>query len=391
MKFSSNRDLKTEFVFFHGVFAVGLLFYFVRRYNGFDLELAVRAGSSLLTGQSPYDISANSPFRYAPWWCVLMLPIEWVSFRFIHWGFFGCTLLMLGRIQWILLEMTPQDSPLLCRKGPFRWALILPWILVLRGLGAQIEGGNTNVLLLYLSVEGAYQFFKNRSIGLLLMWAGVGVKPQFGLLPFLLSLAYWSRVKRSISVVALFLVALWALPFPFGWDQGLRWYQDWLSVIRISSLDNLLNRTGNGNMSIFSFFVHIGHMSEKLAYVGLLIPVVGWGVYLSRKNRDVLAVLALSLWINLSFSPVSFAYTELLLVVPVFYALVFCFDRKQLIYGLPLCVLAFGEWLLSFDVVGREVFNSIVVHYRLHTWCCVPLLVYFWQSAQKRGSDNQST
>ncbi|NDG25603.1 MAG: hypothetical protein EB120_00325 [Proteobacteria bacterium] len=257
MKFSSNRDLKTEFVFFHGVFAVGLLFYFVRRYNGFDLELAVRAGSSLLTGQSPYDISANSPFRYAPWWCVLMLPIQWVSFRFIHWGFFGCTLLMLGRIQWILLEMTPQDSPLLCRKGPFRWALILPWILVLRGLGAQIEGGNTNVLLLYLSVEGAYQFFKNRSIGLLLMWAGVGVKPQFGLL--------------------------------------------------------------------------------------------------------------------------------------LFYALVFCFDRKQLIYGLPLCVLAFGEWLLSFDVVGREVFNSIVVHYRLHTWCCVPLLVYFWQSAQKRGSDNQST
>jgi hypothetical protein len=257
----------------------------------------------------------------------------------------------------------------------FYW---LSWISILQGLGAQLEGGNINLLLMCLMIEGLNILLKrasttkNVTLGLLFIWLPIFFKPYLGIISSGLTLFF---IRRSgwRALFAPVIVAILMTVFPAlikGFETVRSDYIAWLSG-DISYIDCAFTLKCNAvNYGFPSYLYQVQHWSlARVAVFVLAVSVVALIYALFEKNLLRLSG-ALSL-ITFCISPASFPYTLMLLWIPVLSASYWViFGERKVNRKITFCAFIFlGAMIfLNPTYVGRSFFNEVIVYYRVTTF-----------------------
>jgi hypothetical protein len=380
-----------DIIIFYVVLFAALSAYTLHRYNGFDLWILLNAGKDFAAGRSPYHLQADFqqdlPFRYAPPVAIFSSLFATVAQHYLNLAMFFLSLGALARLTWLNTKLF-EISFGLTHRAQKPILLFFPWLLVVNGLGAQLEGGNTNLLALYLLVEGTYLFAARPATAAFLMMLPALVKPQFGFLAFLFLLLHGRAHAGSfVRAGSLFALVLFS-PFLWGVSQGQHLYVDWLRMLELSTPPNLTNQIGNGNLSLYSFLCHIWHWPPLFVTTLVLVPTVAaLSVWVSKRKSNYVALIA-ALWVGYLFSPVSFAYTQTALFVPGSAALALYFrqprtrSRPKILsthsaHLFALVCFVTACWITTYNVLGPDLYWSATV-YRIHAWLCLPLILAFF-------------
>jgi len=131
------------------ILALGLLAYGFKRYNGYDLESYFNLAEAAWAGQPLYGEKALS--LYSPAGAYVLELFHYLPNKWTHIAWYLISILIFFRISEIGFSFCSVVKESNFKKGLFYW---LTWISILQGLGAQLEGGNINLLLMYFVFEG---------------------------------------------------------------------------------------------------------------------------------------------------------------------------------------------------------------------------------------------
>jgi hypothetical protein len=372
---SSALDRKPVALFYF-VLSAWLTVYTLKRFNGYDLGIIWDAGLAVLHGQSPYHFDQQSPYKYSPSFALFLACFQWIPRPFLPMVICLANLALLLRVTYVTYLLFEREFGF-TSLGQKLLLIYLPWLLVFQGIGAQFEGGQTTIFLMFLGMEGIYQHVRGRPWGIALSSLVVFIKPQFLVLPILTAnYDFRSRWRDYLTAIAAVGVGT-LIPFVLGWNPGIQLYVDWLTLLARSTPDVLTNRVGNGNLGLYSFFYHLWHWPTWT--IDILVAAAVFSLaYLVRKTRSIVLACAGAYWIAYLLSPISFAYSQTVMMIPGILAIGCCFDknfRPAILFRLLALVLFLVAcWLLQYDTVGKSVYETVVL-YRLNAWFSVTLLV----------------
>ena len=293
----------------------------------------------------------------------------------VGWYLLGVVLFFRISILGFLLCLVPSSaSPK--RVLIFCW---IAWWAILQGLGAQLEGGNINLLLMYFLFEGPYWILKSQkktkkymvtlAIGLLMCWLPVVFKPYLGLLSCGITIWVMRRCSwKLIGVPVLVFFVITLVPILFKGTQVVFLdYRNWLNG-DVQYIDCAFTLKCNAvNYSILSYFYHIHSWTlESLFFI--LLTVSALSLCYSGLEKNLLRLFSVLCLVTFLVSPASFPYTMMLLWFPILWATrLLVLDQRKGIYLIKAFAILFLASLIFLNptYIGREFFNQVVVPYRV--------------------------
>ena len=344
------------------------------RYNGRDYAVYVEAVMRWAEGLSAYDYTVPTSFHYMP--CVLPL--------FQAFGIFalgvqhGLVLLLsfaaLLRMTDILLGLFAPTEFRNARAWGF--FALTPWVWVAFGLGAQFESGNINLLLVYLCVEGAAQVrcgFPH--LGFLLLVLPALFKPQFGVVGYFIWLTQPRRHAPAFGFALLAAVVFLATPWLWAGNAAVGLYRDWWFSNRAHAHSLLTLHEVAENYSLLSFAVD--RLGISVEYAGALL-VLCFALFHARvwTERDEARMLVQALLFSFFFFPASFPYSTVSFLPAVVSLLARQTDKRtprNYRAAVSFWIFALGNILLSVDILGRSLYQTWVIPWRLRSWISLAL------------------
>ncbi|MFM8270503.1 MAG: glycosyltransferase 87 family protein, partial [Pseudomonadota bacterium] len=217
---------------YHYLFlTIGLLGYGLKRYNGYDLDSYFKLAEGVKSGLALYGDPPLS--LYPPSGAYLLELLQFIPKSATHPTWYCLSILIFYRLSKIAFALFPTAKPKVKQIG-FYW---LSWLGILQGLGAQLEGGNINLLLMYLMIEGFNLLFKSASdqkrvlLGLFLCWLPVMFKPYLGLISCGLTLFCLRRYSWKVGIAPVLVgLMMTIVPALFkGPGAVFADYSNWLS------------------------------------------------------------------------------------------------------------------------------------------------------------------
>ena len=355
------------------ILALGLIAYGIKRYNGYDFESYFTLAEVVHSGERIYGDRLLS--LYPPVGAYLFEIFHFLPKATTHKAWYLISVLLFVRMSHIGFSFFSVTKERDWKTTLFYW---LSWISILQGLGAQLEGGNINLLLMCLMIEGLNILLKrasttkNVTLGLLFIWLPIFFKPYLGIISSGLTLFF---IRRSgwRALFAPVIVAILMTVFPAlikGFETVRSDYIAWLSG-DISYIDCAFTLKCNAvNYGFPSYLYQVQHWSlARVAVFVLAVSVVALIYALFEKNLLRLSG-ALSL-ITFCISPASFPYTLMLLWIPVLSASYWViFGERKVNRKITFCAFIFlGAMIfLNPTYVGRSFFNEVIVYYRVTTF-----------------------
>ena len=355
------------------ILVLGLLAYGFKRYNGYDLDSYFHLAEAAWAGQPLYGEKALS--LYPPVGAYVLELFHYLPNKWTHITWYLISILMFYRISEIGFSFFPVVKESNFKKGLFYW---LTWISILQGLGAQLEGGNINLLLMYFIFEGLNtlvrkpQTVKGLFWGLLLVWLPIAFKPYLGLLSSGLTL-FCLRKSGLKSLLAPLAVALLVTIVPAlikGLETVKTDYVKWLSG-DLSYIDCAFTLKCNAvNYGLPSYLYQVQGWS--LANISVFVLFVSGGALVySFFERNLLHLSGVVSIITFCVSPASFPYTLIILWIPVIvsaYLVIFGNRTENPIAHICAWVFLGAMIFLNPTYVGRLFFNEVIVYYRVTTF-----------------------
>jgi len=352
--------------------AIGLMGYGFKRYNDYDLDSYFKLAECAQSGLSLYGDPPLS--LYPPAGGYLLELLQFVPRTATHLIWYVFSIFLFFRMSGIVFSFFPVPKKEWKQKV-FYW---LSWIAILQGLGAQLEGGNINLLLMYIMLEGLGLMAKSPSdrkrvsIGLFLCWFPVMFKPYLGLVSSGLTLFCFRRFSwRVITAPLLVGFLMTGLPaLVKGPKSVITDYRNWLSG-DVSYVDCAFTLKCNAvNYGLPSYFYQIHHWPLKTVSIFILLVSIVALIYASREKNLLRLSAALSL-ITFCISPASFPYTLMLLwltVVSSSYLVLFNRDPKSRWAVFSAGIFLAAMIFLNPTYLGRVLFNEVIVYYRVTTF-----------------------
>jgi hypothetical protein len=355
------------------ILAFGLIAYGFKRYNGYDLDSYFHLAEAAWAGQPLYGEKALS--LYPPAGAYVLELFHYLPNKVTHTAWYLISILIFYRISRIGFSFFQFAEDSNFKKGLFYW---LSWIAILQGLGAQLEGGNINLLLMYSLFEGLNILVRKSEnprdliLGLLLTWLPVIFKPYLGLVSSGLTVFFLRRSGWRVLVAPIMVAALMTL-FPAlikGFETVQLDYANWLSG-DLSYIDCAFTLKCNAvNYGLPSYLYQIQNWS--LANISVFVLLVSSGVLVySFFERHLLRLAGVISIITFCVSPASFPYTLMLLWISIISAssVVVFGDRSQNQVAQICAWIFLGAMIfLNPTYVGRSFFNEVIVYYRVTTF-----------------------
>jgi hypothetical protein len=351
----------------------GLLAYGFKRYNGYDLESYFNLAEAAWAGQPLYGEKALS--LYPPAGAYVLELFHYLPNKWTHITWYLISILIFYRISEIgfsFFQFTQESN---FKRGLFFW---LSWIAILQGFGAQLEGGNINLLLMYFIFEGLNQLVRKpqtvKSLfwGLFFVWLPIAFKPYLGLLSSGLTLFYLrkSGLKSLLGPLAVALLVTLVPALIKSLETVKMDYVKWLSG-DLSYIDCAFTLKCNAvNYGLPSYLYQIQGWSLASISVFVLLASVGALVYSFFDSRLLRMAGVLSI-ITFCVSPASFPYTLMLLWIPVIsssYMVIFGRWSQSPVTQLCAWIFLGAMIFLNPTYLGRGLFNEVIVYYRVTTF-----------------------
>ncbi|MEZ4749267.1 MAG: glycosyltransferase 87 family protein [Bdellovibrionota bacterium] len=337
------------------------------RYNGKDYEVYLDAIAALGEGASPYSYENATSFHYSPVGLLPFVALQSLPVKLQHLCIFVLSLFALFRMTYLSLKLLTPTRPL---EALPLLVLIAPWLLVNQGIGFQFESGNINLLRLYLLMEGFNVLFRGKATwGFFLLSLPALFKPAFGIVPyFLFALKPKQYVVPCLRAGALLLAVL-ALPFVF-WQAGPL-YKDWWLSNSAHTHAILSGEIVGANLSLLSFAYDKLGLSVGRSLLLVFFPALVAFHWLAHKQPPTVA-FALALLFLYLFSPATFPYSILGLMLPAMLGLWVCLrDRRQWV---PFAIFVIGMLFVNVNFMGRGLYNGTAVPWRLQGFLTLPLV-----------------
>ena len=355
------------------ILALALVAYGLKRYNGYDLDSYFKLSEGVLAGQALYGKNALS--LYPPAGAYVLELFQFLPKTWTHIGWFLISIFMFYRMSEIGFSLFPSIKESNGKKILFYW---LSWVAILQGLGAQLEGGNINLLLMFLIWEGLNTLLRKPktvkwlTLGLLLIWLPISFKPYLGLVAcgvtiFLLRRFGWKMLVAPMMVGGLMTL----IPALFKGFEAVRLdYVNWLSG-DVSYIDCAFTLKCNAvNYGLPSYLYQIHHWS--LATIGIFVVALsGIALIYAFFEKNLIRLSGVLSIITFCISPASFPYTLMLLWIPVVSSSYWIiFGERKSHKGIAACAYIFlGAMIfLNPTYLGRTFFNEVIVYYRVTTF-----------------------
>ncbi len=364
--------------------------------RGIDFDVFYQAGRRLMAGESLYQLSESSPFKYLPVVAQWFAPLTFLSERSAHtlWMFISAAGLF-RFFRWCSQRAQVKD------RWPIHMmalALATPFIL------QQLALGQSDGLLVGLMAESESQ--KNKRPWLSgLLWAAVClVKPPF--LLFLwptIALRQWRRVPWLIGGLATGMLAGMA-PFGSSYLQQLRSWQALMQQTTPAMLDNV------DNQSLFAMFhtfagawagsaaLSIGIVATAAIFFGAATCAVRVLHKWDAPRADFLAA-ALAFYLTAFLSPLGWQSNLVVLIALLYYLLSDWLRADSRSATRPLIGVALGAAagaaILNHDVIGYERFQKLL-GLRYFGWAgalvaLVAIATVFIQVSERRAVRTRAT
>ncbi len=357
-----------------------LLGYGLKRYNGFDFHSYFDLVKGANEGASVYGVKPLS--LYPPPGVYLLRGLQFIPETVAHVAWYLISLCLFFRMSFIGFSLVLSDRVLSIQQ--FLLFIWISWLAILQGLGAQLEGGNINLGLMYLMFEGLYCLSFERgssfklSKGIFLIWFPIFFKPYLGLISLGITIQMLRKTswKSFILPGALLGLVLLIPLIHLGVEPVMREYKDWLKG-DVRYIDCAFTLKCNAvNYSLTSYFYHIHQLKlEKIFVITGLLSFLAMGYSFFEQNLQKLFAALCTL--TFLISPASFPYTMMLLWFPILWSTTNLILERQkkgfLTASIPLLFLA-SIIFLNPTYVGREFFNQVVVPYRVTSFMVAPLL-----------------
>jgi hypothetical protein len=276
------------------------------------------------------------------------------------------SLVALYRMIWLGVGLAKKEfksiHPLLYLYGP---ALLLH-----QGLSAQFESGNINLILVYLTIEGLWQYYQNKKyLAFLFLFFPCLFKFQFGLMGYFIFLSDYKKNLRSF-LFAFLTILLFSLNTFFLNTSTLSLYHDWWvsnQAVGNGILDRGIVAVNN---SLLSFTHHI--LKIPMSFIGVFLFLFFLFLHKGLFKRTPLHLYALSALFIYLFFPATFPYTIVLLYIPSLVA----FSKKTWQSAL----FIFGIFIFNPNFFGREKFETYIVLYRTSSWFLIPYFIQLLRS-----------
>lgn len=360
----TSKNLKICFLVFASLFALAVFYYLViyKRYNGGDYYVYVKAIERLDQGISPYQFESTQSYRYLPPTLIFYKALAIFPLFIQHWLIAIFSLLALFRMLWLGTYFAKKEfkkyNPILMLLGPT--------LLLHQGLSAQFESGNINLILVYLTMEGLWQYYQNKKyVAFVLMFFPSLFKFQFGLIGYFIFLSDYKKNIRPLFYAFLTIVFFSLNTFLF---RGNTWllYQDWWNSNHAVSSGILDRGIVAVNNSLLSFAHHI--FKIPMPFIWSILLFIFSLLHIGLFKKTALQLYALSALFVYLFFPATFPYTLVLLYIPCLLALSMKTWQSFL--------FIFGILIFNPNFFGREKFETYIVLYRTSSWFLVP---YFLQ------------
>jgi hypothetical protein len=305
-------------------------------------------------------------YRYLPPTLIFYKGLSVFPVYIQHWLVAVLSLAALYRMMWLGVGLAKEEfkniNPLLYLYGPI--------LLLHQGLSAQFESGNINLILVYFTIEGLWQYYQNKKyLAFIFLFSPCLFKFQFGLMGYFLFLSDYKKNIRPITFAFLTLL-VFSLNTFFLNASTVSLYRDWwISNQAVSSgiLDRGIVAVNN---SLLSFAYHILKipMSFIWSFLFLLFLLLHKGLF----KRNPLQLYALSSLFIYLFFPATFPYTLVLLYIPC----IISFSQKTWQSAL----FIFGIFIFNPNFFGREKFETYIVLYRTSSWFLIPYFIQLLRS-----------
>lgn len=367
--------VKTKlFLLSYFLLGFGLILYGLNRYNGWDLDTYFAVADAAAQGKQIYGEKHLTLYPPPGGYCLELL--RYFPRKAVHVVWFFISILLVLRIVWMGLQLFPAPQTSSTKLAFYFWLSV--WA-ALQGVGAQIESGNINLLLMYFLMEGMTRLegLKNRwGWGLVLLWLPVLFKPYLGLIAFGLTLSVWKKKGWKVFSIPAFVIltALFISLLTKGLSRVSFDFKNWLSG-DVEHIHRAFTLSANAvNFGIPSYFYHIfGWPLSAVSGLTLFFSLLGLLYSLYEKNQ--LKLFCLLSMLTFCISPASFSYSMLLLWFPILY-----FTKETLWDEAPILqswkkmagvLFLFALIFLNPTFTGRAFFNDIIVPHRITTWFVV--------------------
>lgn len=351
------------------------LLYGIQRYNGWDLNSYFELAEALYQQTPIYGQNLKS--LYPPPTVYLFEILRFLPKQAVHFIWYLISVGLFVRMSIVSFSILGDASWPQKKVTVWLW---LSWITIAQGLGAQLEGGNVNLFLMFLLLESFNLVItadksstseRSLSVGLVLAWIPVFFKPYLGILAVALTSAVFKKqswrplIQAGSFLAGLSLISIFWRGIPLFIHDVSSWLQSDLKHV-----DCAFTLQCNAvNYGLPSYLYHIHHWSLKSVSLLTLATTILSLLYAGFEKNNLRMFCVLSL-VSFCISPAAFPYTLLLLWVPIVVSCRMVVNKKScprwVHWGCVLFVLALIG--LNPTYLGRHFFNAVVVPYRVTTF-----------------------
>lgn len=264
-----------------GVVLLAFLLFRTQRGSN-DINVYLHASQQFFTGENIYENNPFNNYLYGPLFAMLLGSISFLPWDVARLLWFLINIAAFARTYFLLKQITHQSPSL---SGRFRkmWSIAVV-ILSLGFINHNINLGQITLLMVWLSLEGAYQVqIKKNNWGSMYLAAGMVIKIIPGLVFFYLLLKGRWKAAFMGGAAALLLLALPSVIK--GWDYNWQMLQSWEQTINPGK-EKYVFENNNGchslNAMLPSYFLdfeepeHYGEYGwpRKIAHVPY--PILLW-------------------------------------------------------------------------------------------------------------------